>query len=187
MKYPPSSRAREQSEHAKAAHLCWSASDNRLCHLFGNRRAIGDFGRAQLCLHGRSYYRPSPYANELCRRRAQDRTTVCSGRLLLLGPATIFGGGRQSNQLSRSRVTIVGCRPVTPSLTRSRRLGGTTGTHTPARASGNGKDAPEADASAGAFGWRVSVGSGVFCLLSQLTVKKRMTATVHKAWADTPA
>jgi len=49
---------------------------------------------------------------------------------------------------------------------------------------GNNKVAPEAVASASAFDGGFRRGSGVYLLLSQLAVKKRMTAAVHKAWAD---
>src|SRR6516164_9639139 len=89
MTYPVILREREQNDHE--AHQCWFAGDNYLGLLLGARRTLRDPGRAQLLLHRTSYNRPSPDADELCRRRAQDRATMCSGRLLLLGSSTADG------------------------------------------------------------------------------------------------
>src|SRR5262249_7707496 len=72
------------------------AGRNNMRHLLGNRRASRDSGRAQLRLHRRSYHRPSSDADELCRRRAQNRAPVCSRRLLLLGAVRPLGGRRAS-------------------------------------------------------------------------------------------
>src|SRR5215472_2111090 len=84
MKYRLISRQKE-SDHAEA-HLGWLTGDNRVRHFSGIWRAIRDPRRTQLRLHRRGHYRPPADADELCRRRAQDRTALCSGRLLLLGP-----------------------------------------------------------------------------------------------------
>jgi hypothetical protein len=85
MIYPLISRPREQNDHVKT-HQRWFTGDNHVRDLPGTRRAFRNPWRAQLCLQRSSYHRPSPHADELCRRRAQDRATVRGGHVLLLDP-----------------------------------------------------------------------------------------------------
>ena len=83
MKYRRFSRQREQSDDVETDRY-WSG-DNHLRHLLGARRAVQDPGRAEHRLNCRGYRRPPADADELCRRRSENRTTLCSRRLLLLG------------------------------------------------------------------------------------------------------
>src|SRR5215469_390766 len=83
MKYRRFSRQKEESNDVEADRR-WFAGVNHLRDFLGCRRAIRVTRRAQLHLHRRSYHWPSPDADELCRRSAKDRATLCCGRLLLL-------------------------------------------------------------------------------------------------------
>jgi hypothetical protein len=85
MKYRRFARQREQSDDVET-HRCWFAGDNHLRHWLGAWRAVRDPGRAERRLNCRGYRRAPADANELCRRRSENRTTLCSRRLLLLGP-----------------------------------------------------------------------------------------------------
>ena len=92
MKYRRFSRQREQSNDVET-HRCWFAGDNHLRHLLAAWRAVRDPGRAERRLNCRGYRWAPADADELCRRRAENRTTLCSRRLLLLGlglPGAIF-------------------------------------------------------------------------------------------------
>src|SRR6516165_5736973 len=120
---------REQSDHAKA-HQCRSTGDHYLCFLSGTRRTIRDPGRAQLRLHRGSRRRPPPDPCERCRRRPQERATVCGRRVLLVlgqgdpgwdGEQDAAGFGSCSSFLracstTRGRTAQVPARPPTSKL-----------------------------------------------------------------------
>src|SRR5262245_29491832 len=89
MKYQAILQLREENDDDKA-HRNWFTGDNYLLYLFGSRRTIGDPRRKQFRHQRRSRRRPPSDADELCRRRAEERSTMCCGRLLL-GPADRWG------------------------------------------------------------------------------------------------
>ena len=62
-----------------------------ICLELGERFEVP--GGAERRLNCRGYRWASADADELCRRRSENRTTLCSRRLLLLGPG-LPGAGR---------------------------------------------------------------------------------------------
>jgi hypothetical protein len=79
-----------------------------ICLELGERFEI--HGRAQHRLNCRGYRRAPADADELCRRRAENGTTLCSRRLLLLGtgPRVRPCSGFHCFQTANSEVNFLG-------------------------------------------------------------------------------